>query len=224
MVCSLTANVNDKESGTMSAIPNSNLPGHRQLHERVVGALDLCQESQDVDFKGSCNWDELKLHIARTSMAMSNLRDGGIIIIGVSERDGNWGLDGIQVDHIKTYDEDVVNDFVNRYASPSIRLELVLVEHRGKGFLAVKVPEFERSPIICKRNGEDIGKLREGGIYIRKLGKPQTTQVNRAEDIAQLLELTAEKRAKEIISVSHRIGMIPLTTNRKAFEDELDGL
>jgi len=208
----------------MSAIPNSNLPGHNQLHGRVIGALDLCQESQDIDFKESCNWGNLKLQITRTSMAMANLRDGGVIIIGVSERDGEWQLQGIQDAHLETYDEDEANDFVNRYASPSLRLELVLVEHRDRKFLAVKVPEFERLPVICKRNGENIRKLKEGSIYIRQPGKPQTTQANRAEDISQLIELAAEKRAKEIISVSRRIGMVPIESDREAFDDELDGL
>lgn len=113
----------------MGAMPDSTLPGHKQLHERVVTALDLCQESRDVDFKESASWSNLQIHIVRTSMAMANLRDGGIIVVGVSERGGSWSLDGISTQHLTTYDEDNVNDFVNKYASPTIRVELVRVLH-----------------------------------------------------------------------------------------------
>jgi predicted HTH transcriptional regulator len=73
----------------MGAIPVSTFPGHKQLHERVVTALNLCQESRNVDFKEPASWSNLQVHIARTSMAMANLRDGGIIIVGVSERGGS---------------------------------------------------------------------------------------------------------------------------------------
>src|ERR1051325_11611659 len=45
--------------GTM-AIPTSDMPGHRALHDRVVAALDTCVESQSVDFKESATWEALQ--------------------------------------------------------------------------------------------------------------------------------------------------------------------
>lgn len=209
----------------MSAIPDSSLPGHKQLHDRVIYALDLYQESQDVDFKESSFWDIIKINITRTALAMANLRDGGIIIIGVSERDGKWTLEGVQQEHLKTYREDEINDFVNRFASPPLRLELVLVTHNGTQVLTIKVPEFERSPVICKRNGDDnIHKLREGAIYIRQVGKPETTQALKAEDVERLLELAAEKRAKAILLTAHRIGLTYSNVDKVALDNELGGL
>jgi len=67
------------------AIPTSDLPGHRGLQERVHAALDTCIESQSVDLKESASWKDLQYKIVRTALAMANLRDGGIIIIGASE-------------------------------------------------------------------------------------------------------------------------------------------
>ena len=98
------------------AIPESTLPGHHLLHERVVAALQVCQESTDIDFKESAEWSSLKNQIARTAIAMANLRDGGIIVIGVGERGGVWSLDEVDANHLATYDTDTANDFVNRYA------------------------------------------------------------------------------------------------------------
>jgi predicted HTH transcriptional regulator len=214
----------------MPAIPDSTLPGHKQLHERVVTVLDLCQESRNIDFKESAPWLNLQVHIARTSMAMTNLRDGGIIIIGVGERGESWSLDGISTADIATYDEDNVNDFINKYASPTIRVELVRVTHNGRVFLAIRVPEFEWSPVICKRNGQDSSKLRKTAIYVRTGGKPQTIPASEASQIDELVELAAEKRARRMISVSQSIGMVtPPSSKEKAdvqeeFREELEGL
>jgi len=39
-----------------------------------------------------------------------------------------------------------------------------------------------------------------------------------------LLELAAEKRARRILEVAHRIGLKATDTSSKMFEDELDSL
>ena len=105
----------------MGAIPTSDMPGHKRPHERVVTALDRCQESQAVDFKESATWDQLKWRIIRTVMAMNNLRDGGVIVIGVAERGGDWELSGVRDSDLATYDVDNIVDVVNKYASPPSR-------------------------------------------------------------------------------------------------------
>lgn len=208
----------------MSGIPESSLSGHKKLHDRVVGALELCIESQSIELKESCAWDNLKYKITKTTMAMANLRDGGIIIIGVAERNGNFVLEGIRVEHLETFDPDNINDFINKYASPPLGVNLVRVEHNGKEYLAIEAQMFKQSPIICKKTYEGKEKLKEGAIYIRPLGKAQTTQANKAEDIAQLLKLAAELRAAEMIGTCERIGMAPAESDPDKFEEELGGL
>src|SRR5947209_20400080 len=108
------------------AIPTSDMPGHRALHTRVMTAIDTCVESQGVDFKESAVMMALQYKLIRTSMAMANLRDGGVIVVGVSERGAIWELTGIQQDHLDSYDRDELLDAVNRFASPPIAAELVL--------------------------------------------------------------------------------------------------
>jgi hypothetical protein len=79
----------------MMASPTSDMAGHPRLHDRVMTALNRCLESQDVDFKESAPWPDLRYRIVKTAMAMGNLRDGGIIVVGASERNATWGLTGI---------------------------------------------------------------------------------------------------------------------------------
>jgi predicted HTH transcriptional regulator len=211
----------------MGAIPTSDMPGYQPLHQRVQFALDKCQESQAVDFKESARWDQLKWTITRSVMAMTNLRDGGIIVIGVSERNGRWELPGITAADLNTYDVDDLIDFVNKYASPPLSLEIVRIMHRNElEFLAIQVREFEETPCVCRRNGstEQSETFRQGDIYIRPPGKPQTRRVTTAEEMHDLLELAAEKRARRMIETSHRIGFMPAPHASSLFDQEVQGL
>jgi hypothetical protein len=211
---------------TMSAIPTSDMLGHKKLHDRVYNALDRCQESKSVDFKESEPWDTLKWQLIRTIIAMGNLRDGGIIVIGASERGDTWELTGIESTHLNTYDVDIIIDTLTKYASPPIRIEIVLVNYRnGKDFLAIQVHEFNDAPFVCKNNGPDNFKnLRAGDFYVRPSGKPRTTKVTSVDDMQELLELAAEKRARKILEVAYRIGLRPSETDKQKYDDELEGL
>lgn len=210
----------------MGAIPTSDMPGHAKLHERVYNALDYCQESRSIDFKASSLWDDLKLQMVRTTIGMGNLRDGGIIIVGASEHGDSWELTGITNDHLSTYDVDDILDAVNKYASPPIKIDIVLVKYRNdEKFLAFQVHEFFDTPFVCKKNAPDSNKiLCAGEFYVRPAGKPRTIKVSSAEEMHDLLELAAEKRARRILEVAHRIGLKPTETASQRFDEELGGL
>lgn len=221
-------NIFFKITEKMSPIPNSNLIGHKKLHDRVYTALDRCHESQGIDFKESATWESLKWKLIKTLMAMGNLRDGGIIIIGVSERGENWELSGIDAEHLSTYNVDNMLDIINKYASPHVDIEIVLVEYRnGLKFLALQAHEFSEKPYICKKNAPDDVKeegLFAGSIFIRPPGKPQTKKIASADELHDLLELAAEKHARRMIEISRRIGFEPREAITDKYDDELEGL
>ena len=209
----------------MGAIPTSDMPGHVRLHERVQNALDHCQETRSIDFKESQPWEALKWRIIKTSLAMGNLRDGGIIVIGASERNESWDLTGISTDHLETYDVDVLIDVINSYVSPYVDIDIVTFEYRnGEQFLAFQVREFKDSPLVCKKKSTDDESLVEGGVYIRPPGMARTTRVLNATQMHDLLELAAEKRARRMLEVSKRIGMVPGTSSEELFDDELEDI
>ena len=210
----------------MGAIPASNMPGHAKLHQRVCNALDRCQESTNVDFKASAPWGDLKLTLIRTAMAMANLRDGGVIVIGVSESGDAWDRTGIQPEHLATYDVDDIIDGVNKYASPPVQLEIVIVTYQNeRPFLAIQVHEFVDTPVVCKRNAPDGNtKLVAGEVYVRPLGVPKTTKILSADDMHELLELAAEKRARKLLEVARRVGFRPPKATTQRFDEELGDL
>ncbi len=114
------------------AIPDSSLPGHAALHARVAHALDRCLEEMDVDFKQSAPWPDLKTRIIPSAQAMGNLRDGGLIIVGLAESGPSWLPTGIDSEHLKTFqDVDNIRAQINSYSSPPVHVEV------GEGFRAV---------------------------------------------------------------------------------------
>ena len=202
------------------AIPTSDLPGHRALHERVVRALETCVESQSIDFKESAPWGALEFKIIRTALAMANLRDGGTIIIGASESGDRWNLDGISDEHLATYQVDDVVDAIHKFASPSVSAILVVVRHDERQFLAIQIFEFIDTPIVCRRDGPG---LKQGVVYVRPAGVARTTEIRSADQMHDLLELAAEKRARAMLERARRIGLEAPPT-RKPFDEELGGL
>jgi len=209
----------------LGAIPKSDLPGHRRLHERATLALDRCQESEDVDFKESAEWKALKSRITHSALGMGNLRDGGIIIVGVAERGDAWELTGVTAHDLATYDLDVITAQVSAYVSPHADLDVVVVEHRdGHQYLAIYVREFRDTPLVCKKNGPADSGIVEGRVYVRLPAPPRTTAVTNAQQMHDLLELAAEKRARRLLETAHRVGLVEATPGADAFDAELEGL
>lgn len=209
----------------MGLITSSELPGHKLLHERICTALDRCQEFPDVDFKRSASWNDLQWKITRTAIAMGNLRDGGIIVVGVAQRDDAWHLDGVSNEHGETYDTDKVADQFNKYISPHIRFDLVEVAYLAKRFIVIAAHEFTDTPLVCKKTAPSPKDLEKGCVYIRPFGgRPQTTKVTTAEEMHDLLELAAEKRARRILEVSRRVGLIPGISSTEHFDGEVQDI
>lgn len=209
----------------MAAIPSSDLPGHRRLHERASLALERCQEDTDIDFKESADWDTLKWPVTKAVLGMANLRDGGVIVIGVTERDSTWSLTGIDPGHLSTFSPDVVTSQVNAHVSPFAELDIVLVTHTDKrAYLAIYVREFRDTPVVCRKNGPDKSGVVEGRVYVRLSGPPRTTVVTDARQMHDLLELAAEKRARRFLAAARRVGLSPEDGDDKRFDAELEGL
>ncbi len=160
-------------------------------------------------------------------MGMANLRDGGLILIGASERDTTWELTGIQQDHLETFDYDDIIDKLAKYASPQVSLDIVIHDDDDAvRYLAIHVHQFKRSPVVCRNNSPEGVKSKErlaaGEIHVRPTtGKPRTVKVTDAILLDDLLGLAAEFRAREILEVGKRIGLVPEETAASRFDAEL---
>ena len=204
----------------MCAFPTSDMPGHRRVHDRVIGALDFCQEGQAIDFKESAPWDSLKWRIIKTVLAIVFEM---VELIGASEENKRWVLSGITPDHLVTFDVDNIIDAANSYAS-LILIWTLLVQYNGQQFLAIQVNEFDNTLIVCKKNGPAGTGIVEGAVYVRPPGIAKTTRVMNASQMHDMLELAAEKRARRILETARRVGLTARPAEAERFDDELEGL
>jgi len=216
----------------MGALPSTDLEGYDVLRDKVEGSLQFLQEVHSIEFKKAAKWNELKKGIPKDILAMSNLRGGGIIIIGVEENDNKWNRTGMMDEQLNTYNPDDMLDHVNKYASPSVTFDVVRhtyykePDNKELDFLVIQTHEFDEKPIVCKRDYAD--ELRRGAFYIRPLGKPESREVQTAEEMHDLLELAVEKRTRNFLQQIQKAGIdlatVPLEkTDAHKYDEESEG-
>ncbi len=209
------------------AFPTTQMSGYTDIRGRIALALGRCQEQPWLDFKESQPWLELRWRLIKTIMGMANLRDGGLVLIGVAERENTWELTGIQQDHLNSFDVDCIIDQLGKYASPQVVVDIVVHDHDdAKCYLAFHVHQFNDVPVVCRNNSPDDVKLKDrlsaGDIYVRPTsGTPRTEKVTDAARLHDLLELAAEFRARKMLEVGRRIGLVPGETVASLYDAEL---
>ncbi len=194
------------------------------VESRVRTAIEFANELPDIEFKRGETFDTLKYRIVKNALALANLRDGGLVIVGVRQDGGRFIADGVDADVESTYEAEKVYELVNEYASPTIELRVVVVEHDTKRFVAIAVPPFQRTPVVCRRPTPDgVTKndaLRPGDFFVRTGSPVSATRVNTAAMMEDLLQVAAGRRAAETIRMLRAGGLAPETLS---VSDPLDG-
>ena len=209
------------------AFPTTQMSGYTGLKGRVDLALSRCQEQPWLDFKESQPWETLRWRLIKTIMAMAKLRDGGLILVGVAENGTAWELTGIKPHNLATFGYDEIIDQLGKYASPQVTVDIVVHDHDdGNRYLAFHIHQFNESPVVCRKNSPDSLKPKEqltaGDIYVRPTtGTPRTEKVTDAIRLHDLLELAAEFRARRMLEVGRRIGLVPGEPSDSLYDAEL---
>lgn len=178
--------------------------------DAIIRALRQLAESRDTEFKESQPYEILKWKLVKSCMAMANLRNGRLIIVGVSERGGRPEALGVEPAHEASYNQDNLLALINRHARPHVSLRLRIVPHNDARFIGIEVEPFARTPIICGRDtppDADPDRLHEGNIPARSLDRIATTRLVNGDLMAEIVEIAAIKRAAEIIATAQQIGL-----------------
>jgi predicted HTH transcriptional regulator len=169
------------------------------------------REERNIEFKESVAWEDIhfKAKITKSILGMANLRDGGWIIIGKRRNnDGSYESKGMIPDHFATYDSDLMQDFVRDYADPPIEIVLHKIEVESKQFIAIRVEEFERIPILCKRSCAEV--IHRGKMYTRSKSKPETIEVPSEIEMREIIELATDKNITSFRVRAARLGMLTI--------------
>ena len=187
-------------------------------------------EAREREYKSDMPWECLKYNITKAALAISNLQNGGFIIIGIDENKighPKYHLSGMSKEHAETYNQDDVSDFVNKYAEPHIDIELkkFFDKVRNIFFIIIQISEFKDIPIICKKSYPSV--LTRGQIYIRSSRKIQSTSELTVSDMGELIERAIDKGIiklqKRIRSFGNDVEQDPSEIIKIQFEQESEG-
>lgn len=186
--------------------------------------INNSKESRNVEFKKSSTFESIQFKIVKTSLALSNLEDGGFIIIGIEEIKNTYNREGISETDLASYTQDKVQSLVNSFAEPHINLELHLVELNAKKFLIIQISSFSSIPTICIKDGSE--NLRKGGIYIRSSRMPESSEIRSYSEMRELIDLATERSMMQFLQKTQRIGLSTSVqqSNQNFYDHELNGI
>jgi predicted HTH transcriptional regulator len=183
------------------------------------------REERNLEFKERLDWSksEGRNNLIKAALAMSNIRDGGVIVLGV-RNDGTPV--GLSAKEAVVFDHDALAPVINEYAEPYTRLVVTSghdPDDGGRWFVVIQIQEFHEYPVICKRDGTD---LRRGALYTRSTKMNASAEVASVAEMKEILDLAVEKgiRAFNLRAASAGIPLPSTPTAREQYERQLGKL
>ena len=189
-------------------------------NEQMNELFTLKNEIPGVECKspGSLKDNPLLGRVIRAVIGMANRRDGGIVIVGISERNHLLSYDGLTEEQAATWLYDHLADSFAKYTEPLISFDYHMHIWKQKQFLILHIHEFTDVPILCKNEYFDKSNpskveekqervLRKGALYARSIHKPETKEVTSAENMRLLLDLATEKRLQKFVLQARLAGV-----------------
>ena len=183
--------------------------------EELESLLQAQTETPSVEFKGACHWDVTRL--AKDILAISNVQDGGHIIIGVEDK--TFARQGVTAAQKATFALETMCDQMTAYADPHVNFAVEFpIDANGKEYVVIKVYQFEEIPVICRRDGADV---RAGVIYYRnKNRRIESAAVSNSYDMRDIIELATVRMMQR----KQRFGYTVTADDKQKFDEELKGL
>ncbi len=183
------------------------------------------REQRGVEFKAAGKRaDAFQANVIRAVLGMANKPGGGVVIIGVADDGTTLNAIGLSADELSTWSYDDFASKVSTYADPNASFDLGVVEMDGKSFVVIEVAQFDKLPILCKRTYD--GKLQNGALYVRPLGKIETVNVPSHVEMREVLQRAAEFLARDMVASHARLSdhVRSIDTSDDSFDAEAEDL
>lgn len=189
--------------------------------DELKAYIEAGKESRHLEYKCSESWDDsnFKATITKSVLGMSNIKDGGTIVIGMDKQeDGSYIPRGVQQDHLETLrSEDAIKMYVANFADPCVDFDVEIGKYQNNDFVVVIVREFEELPVICKADGRK--NLRKGAVYTRTRRHPETAEVPSQTEMREIIELAIDKGMRKLRERGYVLR--GQKTSEKLFSEEL---
>lgn len=163
-------------------------------------------ESKHLDYKAAASWDECRASLLKHIIAMSNVRDGGRIVVGVKEN-GESGVhepEGLTDPQLNSFDTTKIAQYVNGYVQPGVGVRVAKHEMNGVRVVVLEVAEFQQFPNICTQQAPDQREFKPGDVVIRT-DAAQSQVIRTAEEMRELLRLAIGKTTETLLRDVKRI-------------------
>ena len=178
----------------------------------IKGIIDYPSESRAVELKPSIPWNDVDQQeqvqdIVKSIVGMSNIRDGGKIVLGVRQNsDKTFEVTGMTDEDLQTYDQEKIYQDARNFGKPEPRFEIRSMKYNGKFFIVFLVQEFLYSSIICRKSGKNLGKepLVKGALYIRT-HKPETKRVDDETEMREIIDLAIDKELERFSTKKQKV-------------------
>lgn len=192
--------------------------------------IALGKEQRYIEYKQSTSWSvgEFRAKIIKSVLAMSNIRDGGHIIIGMERQgDDTYVPKGMEQDHLNSYTSDDVMRAVAEYADPYASITVTKEkDNTGKNYVWIQIEEFKEVPVICRKPYGNI--LGGGKLYTRTYRVPESAEVPSSAEMREILTMAADKELKAFLRRSSAAGIqlpgLATPTDEQAFAEQLRGV
>ena len=191
------------------------------LPQEIATQVELGRELPGLDYKQSISWHDpaVQAGIVKDCLAMSNLPDGGLVLIGVEETTpGVFAPNGMSQADYDSYLPDDIATEVNLFADPAIGIAMYKGALDQTLFVAIEVAPFDELPTVSRRDGGPPGEqLFAGDVYIRPRGRPETRKVRTSGEMRELVDRAIDLGASRL----HRRGWVRAETVQQQFDEEL---
>lgn len=148
--------------------------------------------------------------VTRAVLGMANHRDGGLVVIGIEDKNSVIKPVGLNAADLATWNHDEVSTSLAVYADPSVSFDLQVLDYKGNRHVILKIHEFEDIPVLCRQDymrGDEV-VLRKGACYVRSKHKPETSEIPSQEDMRDLLDLATDKGVSKFVARAVKSGLI----------------
>lgn len=196
-------------------------------NDQLAAIIEAGYEQRGVEFKSAGNRTDRAFFaiVARAVLALANQRDGGHVIIGLSEEGidaAGSGLSDEQLGQWLSFDD--VSDQINAYADPPVRVQLGRGQlPNGRPVAIIEVAEFSEIPILSKKDYPQ--RITAKQLYTRSMAKPESSASLTQNELREVIALATEKQLARFLETAQRVGVqlgpTGVTGARDRFADQI---
>ncbi|NQV16638.1 ATP-binding protein [bacterium] len=151
------------------------------------------REERNLEYKSNINWKDphIQAKLIKSILALSNIRNGGAIVIGVEQNGEKFTPKGLSNTNLQTFKQDDISSRVSSFADPYVEITVTHVDYEEASYVVIQVKEFAEIPVICKRDGAE--GLTIGQIYTRPRRKIETVAIPSQIEMREIVNMAIDK-------------------------------